>query len=108
MAEYTHEFSKFPSEIMARHEFRDVTDDVAPIINQINYLRSQGLYGQAAKLIAENANLLNHYSIDSTTFNTWFEELRNTQIYAKKVQQVIYTDDLEPDCDEDDIWIGGT
>ena len=107
MSQYENEFSNFPNKKITRHNFKNIDDNIASIINQINALRSQGLYNQASRIIENNKDILAQYVVDAVTFRTWEEEIYNTQRYAKKVQQQIYFDDEEPDyCEEDDIWIG--
>lgn len=107
MAEYENEFSSFPAKKITKHNFKNVDDNIASIINQINTLRSQGLYGQASRIIQANRDILGQYIVDATTFRTWEEEIYNTQTYAKKFQQFLYFDDEEPDCQYGDVWIGG-
>ena len=107
MSNFESEFSFFPKRKIIRHDFKNIDDNIAPVINQINDLRSQGLYNQASRIIENNKDALAQYVADATTFRTWEEEIYNTQMYAKKVQQSIYFDDEEPEyCEEDDIWIG--
>lgn len=104
---YENEFSNFPHKLITLHHFKDIDDNIADIINQINSLRSQGLYNQAARIVDANKDVLPQYVIDAITFRTWEEEIYNTQRYARKIQQQIYFQDEEPDfCEEDDIWIG--
>lgn len=104
---YENEFSNFPNKMITRHYFKNVDDNIADVINQINALRSQGLYNQAARIFDNNKDVLKQYVIDAVTFRTLEEEIYNTQRYAKKIQQQIYFQDDEPDfCEEDDIWIG--
>lgn len=109
MAEYSREFSNFPSKKITRHNFKNVDDNIAPIINQINTLREQGLYNQAARIVQDNFDVLSHYIVDAITFRTWEEEIYNTQLYAKQQQQSIYFDETEEDFDgiEGDVWVGG-
>lgn len=107
MANYENEFSNFPFQKITKHNFKNVNDNVASIINQINELRSQGLYDQAARVIQNNSDILGQYVVDAVTFRTWEEEIFNTQVYAKKMQQSVYFENKEPDCMEDDIWLGG-
>lgn len=92
---------------ITKHNFKNVDDDIASVINQIKSLQSQGLYGQASRIIdANKKDVLEQFIIDATTFRTWEEEIYNTQSYAKQVQQCIYFDNNEPDCQYGDIWIG--
>lgn len=109
MTEYAREFSNFPSQKITKHNFKNVDDDVAKIINDINSLRSQNLYNQAAQRMKDNFDKLSHYIIDAVTFRTWEEEIYNTQKYAKQKQQSVFFDESEDDFDglEEDVWLGG-
>lgn len=109
MAQYENEFSSFPTKKITRHNFRNIDDNAANLINQINQLRSQGLYTSAANIIQNNKALLAQYIVDSTIFRTWEEEIYNAQKYAKQVQQSIYFEENEEDVDclEGDVWVGG-
>lgn len=109
MAEYEREFSNFPEKKITLHDFKNVDDTIAPIINQINTLRTQGLYNQAARIIQNNFDILSHYIVDAVTFRTLEEEIYNTQKYAKQIQQSVFFDESEDDvdCIEGDLWIGG-
>ncbi|MDE7131253.1 MAG: hypothetical protein K2O65_05595 [Lachnospiraceae bacterium] len=107
MSQYENEFSSFPNQLITRHNFKNIDDDIASIINQINTLRSQGLYNQAARKIENNKDILAQYVVDAVTFRTWEEEISNTQKYAKAQQQVIFFEDMEPEyCLENDVWLG--
>lgn len=109
MSEYENDFSQFPLKKITLHHFKNVDDTIAPIINQITALQSQGLYGQASRIVDNNNDVLKPYIIDAIVANTWDEEIRNTQIYAKQVQQCVYLDEEEPEeCQEGDVWIGGS
>lgn len=107
MAEYENEFSSFPANLITKHNFKNIDDNIAPIINQINSLRSQGLYNQAARIIENNKDILSQYIVDMITLRTYEEEIYNTQVYAKQVQQSVYFDLYEPNCMVGDVWIGG-
>lgn len=108
MSKYETEYSNFPSKKITKHHFLDVTDEIATIVNQINALRAQGQYSQAAQLIQKNKEILSQYIIDAETFRTWENEIYNAQKYAKQVQQSIYFEENEEDVDclEGDVWIG--
>lgn len=108
MSKYETEYSNFPSKKITKHNFLDVTDEIATIVNQINALRAQGQYSQAAQLIQKNKEILSQYIIDAETFRTWENEIYNAQKYAKQVQQSIYFEENEEDVDclEGDVWIG--
>lgn len=109
MSEYSREFSNFPSEKITKHNFKNVDNTIASIINQINSLRLQGLYNQASRIIQNNYDILSYYIVDAITFRTWEEEIYNTQKYARQKQQSIYFDESEEDFDgiEEDVWISG-
>lgn len=109
MVEYEREFSSFPEKKITLHNFKNVDDTIAPVINQINALRAQGLYDQASRIMQNNFDILSNYIIDAITFRTFEEEIRNTQIYAKQVQQSVFFEESEDDvdCIEGDVWIGG-
>lgn len=109
MSKYEHEFSQFPDKKITLHQFQNVDDDIADVINQINDLRAQGLYSQAASIINKNKDLLSQYIVDATTYRTWEEEIYNAQKYARQNQQSIYFDESEDDFDgiEGDVWVGG-
>ncbi len=107
MAEYENEFSSFPLKKITKHNFKNVDDNIASVINQINSLRSQGLYNQAARIFQNNSDVLRQYIVDAIIFRTWEEEIYNTQLYAMHQQQSIYFDEGEPDCIEGDVWVGG-
>lgn len=105
--QYENEFSNFPYQKITRHNFKNIDADIASTINDINNLRSQGKYVEAAQRIEDSKNILSQYLIDAVTFRTWEEEIYNTQKYAKQQQQSIFFEDKEPDhCEEDDVWIG--
>lgn len=106
MSQYENEFSNFPQQLIIKHNFKNIDDTIANLINQINMLRSQGAYTEAVNLIQHNPSL-SQYIVDAVTFRTWEEEIYNTQKYAKAQQQVIFFEDEEPEfCLEDDVWLG--
>lgn len=105
---YETEFSNFPEKKITLHNFKNVDDNLASIINEINNLRAQGLYNQAQRIIENNRDVLGKYVADMVTFRTWEEEIYNTQRYAKQQQQSIYFEEEEPDCIEGDVWVGGS
>ncbi len=109
MTLYENEFSRFPSQKITMHHFKNVDDNAAALINQINQLRSQGLYSQAAALIESKKEFLSRYIADAVTFRTWEEEIYNTQTYARQIHQSIYFEENQEDfeCLEGDVWAGG-
>ena len=109
MAEFEREFSSFPEKKIVRHNFKNVDDSIAPIINQIKSLQEQEKYNQAARIVQNNFEVLSHYIVDAITYRTWEEEIYNTQIYARQKQQTIFFHESEEDFDgiEGDVWLGG-
>jgi len=109
MSQYEHEYSNFPNQKIILHHFKNIDDNIAPLINQITSLRLQGQCAQAANLVKENQDLLIPYIVDAITYNTWEEEIYNTQIYARQRKQAVHFDESEDDvdCIEGDIWVGG-
>lgn len=92
-----------------KHNFADIDDDITPVINPINALRSQGQYSQAAQILQANKEFLSRFIVDAETFRTWEDEIYNSQKYAKQVQQSIHFEENEEDVDclEGDVWVGG-
>jgi len=109
MSKYETEYSSFPTKKITKHNFSDITDEIASIVNQIKFLHSQGQYAQAAQLLQENKEMLSQYMIDAEVFRTWEDEIYNAQKYAKQLQQSIYFEENEEDvdCFEGDVWVGG-
>ncbi|MDE7045239.1 MAG: hypothetical protein K2O97_09570 [Acetatifactor sp.] len=109
MTQYENEFSSFPTRKITRHNFQNMDDNAADIIKQINELRLQGSYDQAAAVIEKNRDILSRCTVDAVTFRTWEEEIYNTQKYARQIRQSIYFEENEEDfdCLEGDVWAGG-
>ena len=108
MTQFENEFSNFPLQKITLHEFENVNDTVAVLINQIEKLRSDGNYEAAQQLIAQNSSTLQKYIVDATTFRTWEEEIYNTQVYAMQAKQAIHFGSVVPlDCNVNDVWITG-
>lgn len=108
MASYTNEYSKFPEQLMALHQFMDVTDNIAAFVDQIKLLQSRGSYRQAARLIELNKDILGKYFLSAEYLNFLDEETRNLEIMAKSKNQSIYYQDPDPIecCLTNDVWIG--
>lgn len=108
MSKYESEYSNFPTKKITKHNFLNVTDEIASIVNQINMLRSQKQYNKAAQILQDNKEILLQYIVDAEIFRTWEDEIYNAQKYAKQVQQSIYFEENEEDVDalEGDVWIG--
>lgn len=108
MADYTHEYSQFPDQLLTRHNFKDADDSIASIINQIKILQANGEYSRAAEFIELYKDTLGPYVLGSEYLNTIDEETRNIEIYTKaKKQQIFYQDD-EPNEStwKNDVWLG--
>ena len=109
MATYSNEYSNFPSQVITKHNFKNIDASTAPLIFQINTLRSQGKYDEAADLIKANKDTLAQCMPDAETFRQLEEEIFNTQTYALKIsssQQYMYFDSEPSSHDVGDIWIG--
>lgn len=85
-----HYGAQFPKQIMENVTYKDVTDDVAALLNRIEALRDAGDYLSASTLINTNRDILKPYVIDSRVVNRLFEEQRNTEIYAKREGQNVF------------------
>lgn len=107
MAGYENEYSSFPDKKIVLHQFKNIDDSIAPIISEINLLKAAGNYSGASSLIKENASILSQYIVDAETFRTWEEEIYNTQVYAKQALQSVFFDVEEPECQANDVWVGG-
>ena len=105
---YTNEYSSFPYNLIKQHHFKDADNSIASLINEINNYKIQGNFEVASKLISENADLLSHYTIDSSIINIIEEEIRNAQVMALQKHQCVYFNENEPEiCAVGDIWEGG-
>lgn len=107
---YENEFSNFPQEKIKLHNFKNIDDTIAPVIEQIKTLRAKGLNDLAQETIDANADILSQYVIDAITIRTLEEEIYNTQAYAKYVNskyQHVHLGPEEPEAEVNDVWIGG-
>lgn len=106
--DYTHEYSLFPDQILTRHNFKDVDDSIASIVNQIKTLQANGEYDRAAEYIDMNKDTLGPYVLGSEYLNTIDEETRNVEIYTKAKKQQIHYQDTEPEktAYQYDVWLG--
>lgn len=107
MANYEREFSHFPDQKIVLHNFVNVDDSTIDLINKIDELRNNKKFAEAQNFIEQNADKLKQCIADAVTFRTWEEEIYNTQVYAKQVQQCVYFGEDKPDCLENDVWITG-
>lgn len=109
MGIYNNEYgSVFPNESsIALHNFEDITDSVVASseFQEVNELRVSGNDTEAQKRIIQYN--LQKYIVDALVFNLWEEEINNTQVYARQMQQRIYFGKNEPDCCIGDTWIAG-
>ena len=108
MAKFTHEYSNFPDELITLVSYKNVTDTIGELINQINAYRLDGNYTAAQILIDDYASQLKQYNLDMTIINTFIEEIRNTQIKSRVAGQFLSIEEDEPDGVWDNfVWIGG-
>ena len=106
MAKYTNEYSKLPLQIMELHNFKDVDDSIAEIVNEIKSLQSQGLYNQANRLVENNKDVLGKYIFSVESFNAIEEETRNLEIMTLEKKQSIYYNEEPSNPALYDVWIG--
>lgn len=104
MASYTNEYSKLPQEILTLHNFKDVDNTVASLVNQIKTLQEQGLYDKVNAIIQEYPNL-QPYVFGAENWNAIEEETRNLEILAKSKKQCIYYQSEEPEGGVCNVWI---
>ena len=103
---YTHEYRNpgLPDNPMPLHNFRDVNDSIASIINQVKQLQAEGRYADAADLVT--ANNLKQYTMTTEYINMIDEETRNLEIMCKANQQSVYYMENEPGfASPADVWI---
>lgn len=105
MAKYTNEYSKLPYQIMELHNFKDVDDSIAAIVNEIKSLQSQGLYNQANRLVENNKDVLGKYVFSVEVFNAIEEETRNLEIMCKEKKQSIFYEEEPSNPALYDVWI---
>ena len=105
MANYTNEYSRLPYQIMELHNYKDVDDSIAEIVNQIKSLQSQGLFNQANRLVENNKDVLGRYVFSVEAFNAIEEETRNLEIMCKEKKQSIYFEQEPDNPEKNDIWI---
>lgn len=120
---YETEYSKFPTKNITLHEFKNISDDgitytldgvsysttIDKLVAQINTLRASSVTADkvaCVNLMNAVKDTLAHYMVDAETFNTWEQEIYNTQVYAQSVLQSTHFGTEEPDCQVEDIWIG--
>lgn len=121
---YEREYSNFPNSNITLHKFKNVDDSaitytldgvtvattIVALVNQIQTLQASSITSDKTKcaaLINANKSTLTHYIADAETFNTWEQEIYNSQLYAKSVLQSVHFGVDEPDCQLEDVWIGG-
>lgn len=107
MSEITNEYSNFPSQLIQKHNFKDVDNSVAEIIKEIKDLQAQENFKEATEKINLHKEILKNYIIDASFINTLVEEIRNTQIYAlRQCQNVFVCENIPSFYNNEDIWIG--
>lgn len=104
MASYTNEYSRLPTQLFTPHNFKDVDDVVAPLINQIKTLQSQGQYSRVNEII-KNRPDLQPYIFGAENWNALEEETRNLEILAKSKKQQVFCQAEEPDGGECNVWL---
>ena len=104
MTSYTNEYSRLPTELFTPHHFKDVDDSVAPLINQIKILQSQGAYDRVNEIIKQRPDLKSRV-FGADDWNALEEETRNLEILAKSKKQQVFYQSEEPDGGDCNVWI---
>ena len=104
MASYTNEYSKLPQELFTPHHFKDVDDTVAPLVNQIKLLQSQGKLNKVNEII-KNRPDLQPYVFGAENWNALEEETRNLEILTKSKKQQVFCQTEEPDGGDCNVWL---
>lgn len=108
MIGYTHEYSKFPDELIEIKNYKNVDDTVGALINQIESYRREGNYLAAVELINHYGENLKKYVLDVSVINSMIEEIRNCQIRSLVTGQMLSLEEEEPiEVDDGFIWLGG-
>lgn len=105
MANYTNEYSKLPYQIMELHNYKDVDDDIAEVVNKIKDLQSKGLYNQASRIVENNKDILGRYVFSTENFNAIEEETRNLEIMTLERKQSIFYNYKPDNPVLNDVWI---
>lgn len=106
---YTHEYSKFPDELIEIKNYKNVDDTVGSLINQIESYRREGNYLAAVELINTYGENLKKYVLDVSVINSMIEEIRNCQIRSLVTGQMLSLEEDEPiEVDDGFIWLGGS
>lgn len=102
---YTNEYgSRLPYAPMNLHNFTNVPDGKAAVINYIKELQAQGRYDEAAALI--QSNNLASCMLTSEVINQMDEETRNLEIMCmSEKQSIFFTAEPPGFAIEGDVWI---
>lgn len=107
MANYTSIYgSTYPQNTLTQRTFLDITDAQAALMSQFQTLINNNDISGAQYFIELHEAELKDRFIDASVINWLFEEIRNTQIFAKQEQQFIRTG-LISEVAVGDVWIGG-
>lgn len=104
MSSYTNEYSKLPEELFTPHNYKDVDDSIAPLVNQIKVLQAKGQFSKVNEIIASRTDL-QPYIFGADDWNALEEETRNLEILTKSKKQQIYCQSTEPDGGDCNVWI---
>ena len=105
MPDYTHEFSNFPDSLIGVKTYKDIDDDIASIVAQIEQARADGDFKRASEIISEHPEL-SDYNFSANDVNRIIEEVRNTQVFAKKHEKAIDYGGSYYDGEKGNLWIG--
>ena len=105
MADYTHEYSNFPDELITMKEYKDINDEIASVVAQIETAKANGDYATAVAIVSAHPEL-SDYNFSASDVNRIVEEIRNAQIYATNITNAFSYGDDNFAGDVGDIWIG--
>ena len=103
--DYTHEFSNYPDSLIDMKTFKDINDDIASIVSQIEAAKAEGYYDDAIAIIKEHPELAD-YDFSANDINRIIEEIRNSQIFVTTITDAITYGNDEFRGSVGDIWIG--
>lgn len=105
MADYTNEYSTFPENLITMKEYKDITDDIAAIVGEIETAKAAGNFSQALEIIKAHPEL-SDYNFSASDINRIIEEIRNAQIFAQSITKSITYGNDSFSGDVGDVWIG--
>lgn len=104
MPDYTHEFSNYPDSLIDMRTFKDINDEIASVVAQIEAAKADGDYADAIAIIKAHPELAD-YDFSANDINRIIEEIRNSQIFVTTITQGITYGGNSFRGEVGDIWI---